>query len=111
MKNRFINIVLITIIFFLVLSISLISALRRHVYNELNIQTEKEYLHKNKDKTPIYEKIGVSKRCLYVWQVLTAEGFWPNPEPPGCSQEDIDKIDEYCENITDTCYNYDIDDI
>ena len=59
-------------------------------------------------ETPLYEKIGVSARCIYVWQIITAEGVWESDADPQCSQADIDKIEEYCKDDIDTCYNYDV---
>lgn len=112
MKNRFITVVLIIIVILLaILSISCISMIKRPMYNAPQIKTENQSTIDNEERIPLYEQIGVSKRCLYVWQVLTAEGFWPNPEPSGCSQDDIDKIEEYCKDMFDSCYNYDTDDI
>lgn len=77
-----------------------------------NINTEKSS-HKlqlsHENEIPLYEKIGVSKRCLYVWQVLSAEGYWPSDDEAGCKQADIDKIDEYCHEDTDACYLYELD--
>ena len=78
----------------------------------ININTDKssqKLQHSYENETPLYDKIGVSKRCLYVWQVLTAEGYWPSDDEPGCKQVDIDKIDKYCHDDTDACYSYELD--
>ena len=37
------------------------------------------------------------------------QGFWPGEKEPECSQKDIDKVEEYCKDNTDTCQDYNVE--
>ena len=53
---------------------------------------------------PIYEKIGVSKDCLEVWQIVQAEGYYPSKDGMPCSDDDYKKVDNFCSENADACY-------
>lgn len=91
------------------ISIAAILVIQEGLNNIRTTESVKVGSNKTVSDKPLEELIGVSKKCIYVWQIITAEGFWPGEKEPECSQKDIDKVEEYCKDNTDTCYDYNVE--
>lgn len=72
--------------------------------NEEDINLENNEQQNSNDNLKIYEKIGVSKEAFETWQIIDAEGYYPGDEEPPCSQEELNKINDYCSAHNNDCY-------
>jgi hypothetical protein len=71
---------------------------------ESDINLENNEQRNSNNNIEIYEKIGVSKEAFDAWRIIDAEGYYPGDKEPPCSQEELDKIDNYCNTHNNECY-------